>query len=267
MTDTHLIAVDLDGTLLNKDKFISKGTKEALHEAQKKGHRIVIATGRPYRASQMYYEELSLDTPVVNFNGAFVHHPLDKSWGVFHTPLELDTVNDIIETCETFHVKNIIVEVIDDVYLKYHDKIIVEAFNAGNPSLQYGDLHKLLHDNPTSMLIHPYEKTVDELRVQLKKVHAEVIEQRTWAAPWNLIEIVRAGLNKAVGLKRIAEYYGIPKKRIIAFGDEDNDLEMLEFAGQGVAMENAIDELKDVANSVTKSNDEDGIAAYLRKIL
>lgn len=267
MTDTFLIAVDLDGTLLNKDKFISKDTKQALLDAQKCGHKVVIATGRPYRASQMYYQELSLDTPVVNFNGAFVHHPLDKEWGVFHVPLELDTALDIIDTCEAFQVKNIIVEVMDDVYLKYHDEYVAEAFQEGNPTLKFGDLHHLLHDNPTSLLIHPQDDHVRELRRALEKVHAEVIEQRTWAAPWNLIEIVKKGLNKSVGLRRIAEHYNIPKERIIAFGDEDNDLEMIEYAGHGVAMGNAIDELKNIADSVTQSNDENGIPAYLRKVL
>lgn len=267
MTDTCLIAVDLDGTLLNQDKFISETTRKALIAAQQQGHKVVIATGRPYRASQMYYQELSLDTPVVNFNGAFVHHPLDKGWGVFHAPLKLDSALAVIDTCEAFQVKNIIVEVVDDVYLKHHDQYVADAFQEGNPTLRFGDLHHLLHDNPTSLLIHPQDYHVRRLRHALEQVHAEIIEQRTWGAPWNLIEIVKKGMNKAVGLKRIAESYNIPKERVIAFGDEDNDLEMIEYAGHGVAMGNAIDELKDIADSITQSNDEDGIASYLRKVL
>lgn len=70
----YLICLDLDGTLLTDDKEISPYTKEILTELQKAGHHIMIATGRPYRASQIYYHELNLETPIVNFNGAFVHH-------------------------------------------------------------------------------------------------------------------------------------------------------------------------------------------------
>lgn len=68
----HLICLDLDGTLLNDNKEISSYTKQVLNELQQRGHQIMIATGRPYRASQMYYHELNLTTPIVNFNGAYI---------------------------------------------------------------------------------------------------------------------------------------------------------------------------------------------------
>ena len=67
-------------------------------------------------------------------------------------------------------------------------------------------------------------------------MHAEVIDHRRWGAPWHIIEIVKSGLNKAVGIQKVADYYQIDQKNIIAFGDEDNDLEMIEYAGVGVAM-------------------------------
>ncbi|WP_143521294.1 HAD-IIB family hydrolase, partial [Pseudomonas sp. 2995-1] len=88
----------------------------------------------------------------------------------------------------------------------------------------------------------------------LKDAHAEVIEQRSWGAPWHIIEIIKAGIHKAVGIKEVSKFYQIPQDRIIAFGDEDNDLEMLEYAGCGVAMANAIDELKIVADKQTNTN-------------
>ena len=74
----HLIVLDLDGTLLTDQKVISPKTKAILNQARKDGHQVMIATGRPYRASEIYYRELGLNTPIVNFNGAFVHHPDDK---------------------------------------------------------------------------------------------------------------------------------------------------------------------------------------------
>ena len=88
--------------------------------------------------------------------------------------------------------------------------------------------------------------------VILAEVHAEVIDHRRWGAPWHVIEIVRHGLNKAVGISHVSKWMDIPKERIIAFGDEDNDLEMIDYAGVGVAMGNGIDRLKSIADEVTR---------------
>lgn len=267
MIKKHLIALDLDGTLLKNDKTISLKTKQVLNKAMEAGHEVMIATGRPYRSSEIYYKELNLNTPSVNFNGAFVHHPKDHSWGMFHSPLEISVAKDIVDACSNFNFYNIIAEVIDDVYFHYHDEKLLDIFGFGNPHITTGDLRKFLKDAPTSMLIHSEEEQVEKIRKHLSTVHAEVIEHRSWGAPFPVIEIVKNGLNKAVGLKKVSEYYDIPPERIIAFGDEDNDLEMLEYAGHGVAMGNAIDEAKNIANEVTYSNEEDGIGHYLNDVL
>ncbi|MBP3949578.1 Cof-type HAD-IIB family hydrolase [Bacillus suaedae] len=267
MKKQHLIALDLDGTLLTDNKTISDKTKLTIQKARNEGHLVMISTGRPYRASVDYYKELELDTAIVNFNGAFVHHPLDQSFGTYHSPLDLATAKTVIETCEAFNVSNIMVEVIDDFYLRTFDEVMVKTLLAGQNPVEHGNLLHILKEDPTSILIHPQDHHVAELRDLLKEAHAEVIDQRVWGAPWNIIEIVRAGMNKAVGLKKVADYYNIPKERIIAFGDEDNDFEMIEYAGQGVAMANGIDQLKSLANAITLSNEEDGIAVYLEEAL
>ncbi|MHC0036722.1 Cof-type HAD-IIB family hydrolase [Pseudoneobacillus sp. C159] len=267
MAEKHLIALDLDGTLLKDDKTISNRTKKVLMKAKENGHEVMIATGRPFRSSEMYYRELELSTPIVNFNGAFVHHPLNHNWGIYHSPLDIKVAKDIVEACQKFNLYNIIAEVIDDVYLHYHDQKLLELFSMGSPSVTTGDLRDFLKQSPTSMLIHAEEQHVATIRKHLSDVHAEVIDHRRWAAPWHVIEIVKSGLNKAVGIKRVSEYFQIPKERIIAFGDEDNDLEMLEYAGHGIAMGNGIDLVKNIANDVTISNEEDGVAVYLNELL
>ncbi|WP_277613975.1 Cof-type HAD-IIB family hydrolase [Neobacillus muris] len=267
MAEKHLIALDLDGTLLTDDKTISKKNKQVLAKAKEAGHVVMIATGRPYRSSEMYYRELELDTPIVNFNGAFMHHPLNQNWGFYHEPLDINVAKDIVEACRSFQFHNIIAEVMDEVYFHYHDEKLLEIFSYGNPKITTGDLANFLQDSPTSMLIHTEEDQLKKIRGYLSEVHAEVIEQRSWAAPWHVIEIIKTGLNKAVGLKKAADYYGIPREKVIAFGDEDNDLEMIEYAGHGIAMGNAIDPLKNIANDITLSNEEDGVAAYLEDLL
>ncbi|RKJ32644.1 HAD-IIB family hydrolase, partial [Butyricicoccus sp. 1XD8-22] len=77
--EKHLIVLDLDGTLLTDTQTISEKTKQTIMKAKEAGHQVMIATGRPFRASQLYYNELMLTTPIVNFNGALVHHPKNKS--------------------------------------------------------------------------------------------------------------------------------------------------------------------------------------------
>ena len=261
--EQHLIVLDLDGTLLTDQKVISDKTKTTLAKAMKAGHQVMIATGRPYRSSEVYYKELGLHTPIVNFNGAFVHHPADANWGTFHTPISLNVVHEVVESMHNFDFHNMVAEVLDDVYVHHHDEKLMDIFRFGDPSITTGDLRNYLKVDPTSMLIHaPFEK-VQSIHEHLSSVHAEVIDHRRWGAPWHVIEIVKSGLSKAVGLDRVSKSLGISKNRIIAFGDEDNDLEMIEFAGVGVAMGNAIAPLKNIANEITLTNNEDGIAELL----
>ncbi|MFC4559285.1 Cof-type HAD-IIB family hydrolase [Virgibacillus kekensis] len=265
----HLIALDLDGTLLTDDKKISERNKQTVQKAMEAGHVVVIATGRPHRASINYYHELGMDTPMVNFNGALIHHPTDKKWDALHSPMPIETARKIVEACYDLNVHNILAEVRDTVYLDQYDDKIIEIFQStsGEQPFIIGSLKNELEEDPTSLLIHPKEDHIRELRGHLDDYHAELIEHRKWGAPWNIIEIVKKGMNKAVGLQKIAHYYNIPQERIIAFGDEDNDLEMIDYAGVGVAMGNAIDELKSVAKHVTESNENDGIGAFLENYL
>ncbi|AQQ53926.1 Cof-type HAD-IIB family hydrolase [Planococcus lenghuensis] len=259
----HLIVLDLDGTLLTDEKVISAKTKRILQKAMAAGHQVMIATGRPYRASGIYYEELELTTPIVNFNGAFVHHPSDARWGVHHSPISLNVVHEVVESLHDFDFYNVVAEVKDDVYVHQHDEKLLNIFKFGDPEVTVGDLRNYLKADPTSMLIHAPVEKVPLIHDHLNAVHAEAIDHRRWGAPWHVIEIVRSGMNKAVGLDRVAKSLDIPRERIIAFGDEDNDLEMIEYAGVGVAMDNAIDSLKSIANEITSSNNADGIAELL----
>ncbi|MBM7647561.1 Cof subfamily protein (haloacid dehalogenase superfamily) [Bacillus ectoiniformans] len=263
MFEKHLIVLDLDGTLLTDAKTISPRTKSTLTKAMEKGHEVMIATGRPYRSSEPYYRELGLNTPIVNFNGAFVHNPHSKSFGFHHEPMDIAAAKEVIEACHDFNFHNIIAEVLDDVYIHYHDEKLLDIFSMGDPAITTGDLRRFLSDHPTSMLIHANEEDVPSIRKHLSDVHAELIDHRRWGAPWHIIELVKTGLNKAVGIQKAAADLNIPKQRIIAFGDEDNDLEMIEYAGIGVAMDNGITQLKSIAAEITASNEEDGIAVFL----
>lgn len=265
MKNQYLIALDLDGTLLKDDKTISDKTKIIIEQIRKDGHIVMISTGRPYRSSAMYYQELNLDSPIVNFNGAFVHHPLHVDWGAFHELIAISTVKAIVDTCFQYSVENLVAEVIDEVYIHYHNEKILDILQIGNPKITTGDLRVFLKKEPTSLLIHAEENNMKKIRSILSDVHSEMVDHRSWGAPWYVIEIVKHGINKAVGVQKVAEYYGIPRERIIAFGDEDNDLEMLQYAKYGIAMENGIDQVKEIAYDITLANEKDGVAHYLEK--
>ncbi|GGB39795.1 hydrolase [Lentibacillus populi] len=265
----YLIALDLDGTLLTDKKEISPRTKQTVMKAKEEGHIVVISTGRPHRASINYYKELGLNTPMVNFNGALIHHPYDENWQALHNPMPKRTALKIVDACYQIGVQNILAEVQDNIYLDQYDEKILEIFHTtqNDPPFTIGSLKNELKDDPTSLLIHPEENHIQKLRNHLDDYHAELIEHRKWGAPWNIIEIVKKGMNKAIGLKKVAHYYHIPEERIIAFGDEDNDFEMIDYAGVGVAMGNAINELKTIADHVTDTNEADGIGVFLENYL
>lgn len=261
----HLIALDLDGTLLRNDHTISPKTKTIIKQLIDDGHIVVIATGRSNRVSIHYYHELGLNTPLINSNGAIVHHPIDKTWQSTHTPINHHTAHHIIDMCYDLKAANILAAVQDNVYLEQFDQRIVDFYQVGHDdeSFQIGGVKQLLQDDPSLLMIYPEEKQVAEITSYLNDSHAQVIAHRNWGPPFHVIEIINAQINKAAALKQVAAHYQIPQERIIAFGDEGNDLEMIDYAGVGVAMGNGIDALKSIAKHVTGTNEADGIGEFL----
>lgn len=263
--EKYLICLDLDGTLLNDDKHIPQYTKRVLQYLKSLGHEIIISTGRPYRASVDYYNAMDMNTPIINFNGAVIHHPKDNQFKSVNEKLDARIATKIFNDISTLNIKNIIAEVRDQVYINNYDKELFEGFSMGNPNVQYGQLDKLLPESPTSLLIQAEEDEIPRIKRHLSKYYAEHIEHRRWGAPFPVIEIVKKGINKGKGVKYVADYLNINYDNIIAFGDEDNDYEMIQFASYGIAMGNAILELKEIANDVTDTNNNDGIGKYLNK--
>lgn len=266
----HLIALDLDGTLLTDKKEIMPDTKEVLARLIEQGHIVVIATGRSHRTSIQYYRMLSLTTPIVNFNGAYIHHPKDKKWKAQHEPIAHEVAVKVMDACYDLNVHNIIAKVQDNIYIEKSDEKLLSVFETIQSNDEFspfkiGHLKKQLSNDPTSLLVFPREEDVPKLKDYLDQEHMELVEHRNWGAPWHITEITKKGINKAVGLRHIAKHFNIPQERIIAFGDEDNDLEMIDYAGIGVAMDNAIDELKSIAKHVTKTNEEEGVRSFLEE--
>lgn len=123
----YLICLDLDGTLLNDNKEISDYTK-SFNFLTKQGHYLMIATGRPYRASQIYYHELNMNTPIVNFNGAYVHHPKADDFETKHEVLDVDIARSMIEALQKLMLQILFFEVRDSVFINNHDPRLFEGF-------------------------------------------------------------------------------------------------------------------------------------------
>lgn len=264
--ERYLIAIDLDGTLLNNDREISMYSKLVIQKLIDLGHYVVIATGRSNRMSILYYDELGLQTPLINSNGAVIHHPNDRNWGTYHHPLDMKTARDIIEISMSLHSKNLLAAVHDNVIVDQFDEHIISFYDSGHKdsgTVTIGPVKDKLQEEPTLMLVYPDVDKLAKLTDYLNDIHAEAIDHRNWGEPFHIIEIMNKSMNKAVAVKKVADYYDVPRERIIAFGDETNDLHMLEYAGIGVAMENGVDAAKNVANYITKSNEEDGVAIFL----
>ncbi len=260
----YLICLDLDGTLLTDENTIGDYTNRVVQELKRQGHYVMITTGRPYRASVPYYKELRLNTPIVNFNGAFVHHPLDFEFKTLQETLPQDVIEDIVVHIDKYDIKNIVAEVRDDLYFQYHDSVLMDEFYMGDPKKVAGDLRDNMPEEATSLLIKTTEDRIDYIRHAFDNVYAETLAHRQWAPQLAIIEIIKKGVSKATGIKYVLDALNLDESRTIAFGDEDNDLQMIEYVSHGVAMKNAIDELKDIAKDVTPyDNNNDGVGRYL----
>ncbi|CAD2073254.1 Cof-type HAD-IIB family hydrolase [Phocicoccus pinnipedialis] len=264
--EKHLICLDLDGTLLTDDKKIGTYTKNVINTLKQYGHKIMITTGRPYRATVPYYKELKLNTPVVNFNGAFVHHPLDNDFKIKHETLSQEVLNDIVKNIEVFGIENIVAEVKDDLYIHYHDEVMMKEFYMGEPMIKTGDITKTMPEEATTVLIKAKHGQVSKIRQAMEDVYAEAIAHRQWDAAYPVVEIIKKGISKATGIEYVLDYLGVDHRNTIAFGDEDNDFQMIEYVNHSVAVKNAVDPLKERAVAVTEfTNNEDGVGRYLNE--
>lgn len=262
-----LIAIDLDGTTLNKQSLITKKTEETLKQAVTEGHYVCIATGRPYRISQQFYRQLELNTPIVNFNGALVHIPGTQWSKEKESTIHRDIVFEILKQKEQLELVFVAVEDKQNFYIDTFNHFD-ETFFSSKPTEQNLLTTTNLINNPNSIMLRTRPNKTQPVADFLVANYEDLIDVRTWGGPTPILEIVAKGIHKANGIERIAHYLSVNRSDIIAFGDEHNDAEMLEYAGWGVAMNNATETIKTIANDVTnQTNDEDGLANYLRNYL
>lgn len=268
LLNKKLIAIDLDRTTLNQDSMITSKTKETLKKAINAGHHVSIATGRPFRMSHQFYQQLELTTPMVNFNGALVHIPNQHWDGERETLINREIAFEILSQKKQLNLDFIAAENRDTFFIDSFDFFDEKIFASSRPGEKNLLSPKNLTTNPTSLLVRTDKRFAGAVSAELTRQFGSYVDVRTWGGPTAILEIVSKGIQKAKGVQEIANYLSIDQKDVIAFGDEHNDLELLDYAGWGVAMANGTDQLKGIANDVTPlSNQEDGLAVYLEKLL
>ena len=266
MADIKLIALDLDGTLLTTDKKISQGNLAALKAAQQQGVKVVLTTGRPLKAMEFFLHELGTDGQAdeytITFNGGLVQRNtgeiLDK------TVFAYDDVARIFEETEKLGLP---LDAIDGglVYQIQSDQASLYAeFNPALnfESIAFEDLSSQITYNKcvTAFAQEPLDAAIPHISPELFDQY-EIFKSREMLLEWS-----PKNVHKATGLEKLIDHLGIDRSQVMACGDEANDLSMIAWAGLGVAMQNAVPEVKEVAEVVTPmTNDEDAVAWVIRK--
>ena len=263
MNKYKLIAIDIDGTLLNSKRMLPLETKHDIVSAYNKGVKICICTGRSYPAAKPYINELNLDIPLILYNGCRIRMSFDDRILYEETiPCEIskevyDLINSHNGTCCFW--KN------DKLYFNKNDKYTVyyENITSIKPTIVNEASEELL-SNITKFI---WFGEPEELVHVQKEILSKVSGINFFKSQTHILEIVPKSVSKGMTLKVLVDTLGIKQSEVIAIGDDENDISMIEYAGLGVAMGNANALVKNIANYITSTNDENGVGEVIRKFI
>lgn len=266
-----IIALDLDGTLTNSEKIITLRTFDALMKAQREGVRLVLASGRPTFGIAALANQLQLADYggyVLSYNGGRIIDWCEKTviFSQVVDPKLVPILYDFAEKAQlpivTYLPEAILASKNEGQYLAEEARIngmpVVVAQN-------FVEEAKQIEGGSTKFLIPGEPELLIQLESEMKAALSEQMEVFR-SAPF-FLELPPKGIDKAQSLQRLLTHLGLERESLMAFGDGFNDLSMIQFAGQGVAMANAVEEVKSIADFVTTSNEEDGIAHALEQLL
>ena len=258
-----LIAIDLDGTLLNKDNIITPYTIDIIKKLDRQGVKIVIATGRSYSALRDKIAPLNLNHPVVCYNGAMLRNGGTHEI-LYNSTIPHDMVADLITISRN---KNIpLFGYLDGQFLYEYESEYSELYK-GVTGLtgEIVNFDKLKSINFTKAMFIYDHSILEDLQKELKPKYSKELHI-AFSKPI-FLEVMNITASKSKGLDRVAKMFNIPREDILAFGDGMNDADMLEYAGKGVVMKNGHEELRAKFESTEYGNNEDGVAKYLEGLL
>ena len=263
-----LIAMDLDGTLNNDQKIITEKTKAALMVAQKQGIRLALASARPSPGLFKERDILSLQNYggiLMSYNGGRIVDA-ETNRVLFETSMDLEETKQVLRKLESLPVTPILDDGIQ-FYVTSKDgyKVDYECKNNNMVCSEVGNLADFLAFAPIKILMSVQPEELAQVQQAIAAFLPENLSV-VQTAPFYL-EVIPKVINKGQGIRDICNVLGIDPAEVISFGDAANDIPMLQAAGMGVAMGNAQEAVKAAANMVTLSNNDDGIAAALEKLL
>ena len=259
---THLVAVDLDGTLFGSDGQVSERTASTLATVAAAGHRIVAVTGRSRWSALERLARVPSISSVVGANGAYLH---DVARGaiVWSHPIAAAEARRWMEAVRE-RLPNASFGRETEACVEYEPRFLADAFEPA--SMERGGQ---VDENPDAPLFKLYIRTPEAVRGALQEIVRPLLgdaaEVSSSGAPF--VEATAPGANKGIALMRVAATAGVPLDRTIAFGDNFNDVPMLERAGLSVAMSNALPEVQALAGRLAPPHDEDGVAQVLEALL
>lgn len=264
MRKFKLIAVDLDDTLLSKELQVTDRVKEAVAGVQKAGIHFTISTGRMYPSAARFARKLEINIPMITYQGALIKNSFSGEV-LLYRPLELAYAREVIERVHR---------------LGYHlnayvdDRLLVErdtpegrryASIAGVEAEVVGDLLRFLDRDPTKLLTISSEPQLDQLCAELAPLYQG--KMHISKSKPHFLEFSHPRATKGEALAYLAEYFGVRREEVMAVGDSYNDIEMLDYAGLGVVVANARDEIKQKAGYVTLAPYGDGVVEALEKFV
>ncbi len=261
MPHIKLIAIDLDGTLLDSGRKLSRGAAEAIHDAVEEGVDVCLASGRALNTMLPYAQELGLEGPFVSCNGAYV---LDRDRNeVSHDTLPGPSKRTVLGYARALGLHTN-VYVGGKVYFSHEGHwadlyrrrtgVVEEAV------LPFEDLEAL---DPTKILFVDHADAVKRHFAETSKLLGSHETAITLSEP-EYIEFLPPGVNKGVGVQRLAMALSLQQTEVAALGDYLNDLEMVAWAGFSGAVANAVEAVREHADLIVASNDEGGAAEFVR---
>lgn len=267
----RLVALDIDGTIVDSKGKLSPRTKRAIAAARQGGALVCLATGRRHRATVDVARELELTAPLVLNNGALVCD-VDAREVLFHRPLAARTARAAVRIAREHGTAPVVYRHAvqgPDVYYERltADPWFVATLNRPDVVRRVDDLLEVIGPGPEKLVVFERLAVVDRIvadwRARLTGRY------RTYKSPGMdgqaALELLHGACSKWVAVRRVARRFGIRRSEVLAIGDGQNDVEMIAEAGLGVAMGNALDEVKAVADLIAPPNDDDGAAEILER--
>lgn len=274
---SYLFGIDLDGTLLNPAGHVSDRTKAAVHAVLKSGHKVAFATGRNYTEARRIFDIMEHQGLAVLVSGAIVMDT--RSDQTLHRSAMQPQL--AVSLCKTIENLGFAAVAFQDRFYTGVDYVISTDRHIHAALRSWLDMSGQIvsHQPDLSRIDHSHTLRVSTVldyarAARLKQVLESEFNDRAYVHSVlvvndgvEIIEIFDPHVNKWHGLKQVADHYAIPHDRIIAIGDDMNDLAMIQNARLGIAMGNARDEIKQAADRVIDSHAQDGLAAFLEEWL